>query len=236
MRVEILMLETERDHFETIRYQSEISLLPGADTMRTTQTLRDRLAVENSITILPRSLTGFDMGDQFLDYYLTLPKNPEAGVPLKTSFIPAEVPRLLPHVFVRQSIDYDTCIDRLRGTMLESYIGAPNSEDNLFSHYNTETAGELKRLIASILGTPCVGVIHRTMILENKERFDLPTVLCPFADKANQTVLLIGVAVLNGASSFKPVDLDFLFSETEFHEFRFIDTGSGTPEEIIALQ
>ena len=169
------------------------------------------------------SKIGFDTGDAFLDYWLSLPRDNASGLPEKASFDPAAITPILPHVFVAHSQARDDYRVSLRGTWLEEFVGRQNPAENVFDFYSGDDRTNYEKFIDTVLNRPAIGVIERSIQIPDMREYEFPSLFCPFLDENLNPTVMIGVALMEGSKTWEVDNARELMKNIQFRGFRLLD-------------
>ena len=157
-------------------------------------------------------------------YWNALPKID--GVPLKSSFNPMAVPRLLPELSIVEQRGVVWFI-RLAGMEVVSQIGMDPTGMNYLDLVWPEQREQLDRVLRTIVSRPCAYrgtriVTHATGIC-----FAIASFVLPLRNSKGEISLILAVS-----HRLRPADRDYAggFSSLGISEFVFMDIGKGVPE------
>jgi|GEM_PF-3056196 len=166
--------------------------------------------------------TGFDAGDTFLEYWLSLPRRDAQSIPAYADFDPAKITPILPHVFVAHSHGPHDYRVSLRGTWLEEFVGRQNANENIFDFYQGADRENYETFVHDVLHRPAVGVIDRSINIKGMREYTFPSLFCPFLDASNTPTIMVGVAVMEGSKTWEMDNARELMRHIKFRDFKLL--------------
>lgn len=170
--------------------------------------------------------------EQLLEHWHSLPKGP-AHIPLKRSFNPARVARLLPIIFIGERRSRHVLITRLAGSDVGGAAGQSLTGVNLFDIYPDSERDFFADFIDGYFNQPCGGRLVRLVTFADGLVYNLETVALPLADRYGNPkyVLGMGQTTANREKSMELVNSRerAVWKPGHIQEVGYFDLGFGVP-------
>lgn len=171
----------------------------------------------------------FTLGQEFLDHWKTMVRREAGQIPYRHDFDPARIKSLLPHTFVGELRDENAFMIRLVGTWIEQFIGPARPNENVYNNYKVDEKNKYKEFMNNIFSHPCVGIMDRSIVLENNKTFSFKSIYCPFNDNNGVPRFIIGVSHLKDTKTWRTNNFVKLLKKSVFNKLEYVDVGFGTP-------
>lgn len=178
----------------------------------------------------PTPETGFAVGDTLLAYYLSLPRNAGAGIPLRSDINPACLKKILPHIHISEWQPPDHLIVRLRGTVLDGQFQDPKEGGNMLDVVHGDDRANYCLALGRVFSLPCAAVFYRRMPDEFGQTLPFHMLALPLADSMGEPRFMVGASAIEGVPVWTFMEkAPFTVTDARLDAVHYIDIGSGIP-------
>jgi len=159
-----------------------------------------------------------------------LPRS-EGSAPLKSSFSPGSVLRLMPNLFLlERSGKHRICI-RLIGSELEAVLGRKFLPvGSVFNTLLSEEWEYYEKLFDTCAQKLCAGRVSRTIRTKGGLMMDMDSLCVPLADEEGNPRFILGVVIMHSNRERSLKALNDEIPRDQILGQRYVDLGDGTPK------
>ncbi len=162
-------------------------------------------------------------------YWRDLQAASDAAIPLRRQFNPADIVRLLPHIYLLERKSADNIQVRISGTALDELSGFSVTGHNYLKVCPREDRQMYANLTHHVLSVPCGAILVRDVTFLNERTYGLTSHGYPLADDNGIPRYTVGLMLPNRIMSASEMNNGAVLS-SRFRTLKFMDLGFGVPE------
>lgn len=152
-------------------------------------------------------------------------------LPTRDDLGPERLRDVLGWVFLAEWSPPTSIVVRLSGIHIDYVLGTNVTGVDFFDLYTPEARRTFTRFYERIVGRPCGGYIHRTVVVSGRETFDYHSIYLPLAGFGDRVPIIGATAVTGFQRLSEAVDADSRPDFRALSRIGLIDLGQGTPDD-----